>query len=54
MDHRPGAPPFADARVAVDTAGLDNLVRGTFEYGLCLTHSLKAEFELAQWSQSCR
>lgn len=41
--------PFADARVAVDTAGLDNIVQGTFEYGLCLAHSLKAEFELAQW-----
>ena len=40
---------FADARVALDTAGLDSLVRGTFEYGLCLGHSLKAEFDLAKW-----
>lgn len=41
--------PFADARVLVDTAGLDSLLRGTFEYGLCLAHALKAEFDLALW-----
>ena len=41
--------PFADARVAVDAAGLDSLIRGTLEYGLCLAHSLKAEFDLAKW-----
>lgn len=41
--------PFADARIAVDTPGLERIVRGTFEYGLCLAHSLKAEFEMAQW-----
>lgn len=41
--------PFSEARVAVDTSGLDSVVRGTFEYGLCLAHSLKAEFDLALW-----
>ena len=41
--------PFADARTAVETTGIDGLVRGAFEYGLCLAHSLKAEFDLAQW-----
>ena len=41
--------PFNEARVAVDTSGLDSVVRGTFEYGLCLAHSLKAEFDLALW-----
>lgn len=46
--HRARAP-FADARVAVDAAGLDSLIRGTLEYGLCLAHSLKAEFDLAKW-----
>ena len=41
--------PFADARIAVDTDGLDSVVRGTFEYGLCLAHTLRAEFDLAHW-----
>ncbi|MYD96940.1 MAG: hypothetical protein F4X98_06090 [Gammaproteobacteria bacterium] len=41
--------PFADAQIAVDTPGLERIVRGTFEYGLCLAHSLKAEFEMAEW-----
>lgn len=41
--------PFVDAGIAVDTSGIDGLMRGLFEYGLCLAHSLKAEFDLAQW-----
>jgi len=41
--------PFVDARTAVDTSGIDGLVRGAFEYGLCLAHSLKAEFDPALW-----
>jgi len=39
---------FADARVAVDAPGLDGLLRGAFEYGLCVAHSAKAEFDVAQ------
>ena len=39
--------PFADARAAVEARDIDPLVRGTLEYGVCLAHSLKAEFEAA-------
>lgn len=44
-----GRAAYNDARIAVDTPGLDRVVRGAFEYGLCLAHTVKAEFEMAQW-----
>ena len=39
--------PFVDARAAVETRGIEPLVRGTLEFGVCVAHNLRAEFDAA-------